>query len=118
MAKSALFVCWGTLIPGREKVGRTVLDNAMQFCGRLQKEGKLDSFETVALESHGGDLEGFVLVKGDAEALAHLRNDNDFLRMMTDLRLVHQSVGVMGAYTGNELQSLIAIRDEQLAKLT
>ena len=117
MAKAALFVGWGTLIPGREKVAREVLKSAIAYCAKLRQTGEIDSFEPVTLEPHGGDLEGFVLVKGTREALARVRDDPEFMRMIAGLRLVHHSVGVVGAYTGDEMQALMEVRAEQLEKL-
>lgn len=71
----------------------------------------------MALEPHGGDLEGLILVKDEQEALARVRGDPEFVRMIAGLRLVHHSVGVIGAYTGDELQALMEVRAEQLEKL-
>ena len=116
--KSALFVGWGALIPGREKTARSVLGEAMQYLRRLQKEGTIDSIEAVALEPHGGDLNGFVLVKGDQERLARLRVEDEFVRIIVGVQLVHSNVGVVGAYTGAEMQSLFAIWDQQEEKLS
>jgi hypothetical protein len=118
MAKGALFVGWGALISGREKTAQNVLNEAMQYCMRLQEAGKIDSFEAVALEPHGGDLEGFVLVKGDKESIAQLRVDDEFVRIIVGVQLVHTKVGVVGAYTGAEMQSLFEMWDEQGENLT
>lgn len=52
----------------------------MQWLVRLQQEGRIDRFEAVALEPNGGDLVGFVLVKGNRESLASLRVEDEFLR--------------------------------------
>ncbi|HEX8567351.1 MAG TPA: hypothetical protein VF648_17050 [Pyrinomonadaceae bacterium] len=117
MAKGALFIGWGALIPGREKAAKSVLNDAMQFCIRLQQEGKIDNFEAVALEPHGGDLEGFVLVKGDKEVIGKLRLDEEFVRIIVGVQLVHSKVGVVGAYVGAEMQSLFEIWDQQEEKL-
>ena len=113
MAKGALFVGWGALIPGREKAAKQVLGEAMQYLHRLEQEGTLDSIEVAALEPHGGELEGFVLVKGEKEALARLRVDDEFVRIIVGVQLVHNKVGVVGAYTGTEMQALFGMWDEQ-----
>ncbi len=117
MAKGALFVGWGAIITGREKAAAQVLGEAMQYCTKLQQDGIIDSFEAVALEPHGGDLQGFVLVKGDKETLAKLRVDDQFARTIIGVQLVHTNVGVVGAYTGAEMQSLFQMWDEQEDKL-
>jgi hypothetical protein len=49
----------GPLIPGREEAAREVLGEAVQYLHRLKQVGKIDSFDAVALEPHGGDLSGF-----------------------------------------------------------
>ncbi|WP_301168761.1 hypothetical protein [Brevibacillus nitrificans] len=117
MAKGSLMVGWGEIIAGREKAAQATLNNAMQYCIRLQQEGKIDRFEVVALEPHGSDLNGFVLISGDKETIAQLRADDEFVSVMVGVQLVHRNVRVVGAYTGAELQSLFAMWDEQEEKL-
>lgn len=83
----------------------------------MQQEGKIERFEVVALEPHGSDLNGFVLVTGDREAVAHLRTEDEYVSIMVGVQLVHRNVRVVGAYTGAEMQSLFAMWDEQEEKL-
>jgi hypothetical protein len=51
--------------PGREAQAKQVLADALQYCDGLQRAGRIDSFDVVVLEPHGGDLGGFALLKGD-----------------------------------------------------
>lgn len=118
MAKGALFVGWGALIPGREKAGRGVLGGALKYLQRLQREGVLDNIEVAVLEPHGGDLHGFVLVKGDREALARLRVADEFVQVIVGVQLVHERVRVVWAYTGEEMQSLFEMWDRREGELT
>ncbi|MFD2615974.1 hypothetical protein [Terrilactibacillus laevilacticus] len=117
MAKGSLMVGWGEIIPGREKVAQATLDNAMQYCIHLQQKGKIDRFEVVALEPHGSDLSGFVLITGDKETVAQLRVEDEFVSIMVGVQLVHRNVRVVGAYTGAEMQSWFAMWDDQEEKL-
>ena len=118
MAKGALFVGWGALIPGREAAAQKVLAEAMELLVGLKQAGTIDDFEVVALEPHGGDLAGFVLVKGDKETIAQLRVSDDFLRMGARVQLVHRHVGIVGAFTGAEMGALFAMWDQQIEELT
>jgi hypothetical protein len=118
MAKGALFVGWGALIPGREEAAQKVLGEALAYLQRLQQEGTIDGFEAVALEPHGGDLAGFVLVKGEREAMAQLRLSDDFVRIIARVQLMHSHVGVVVAYTGAEMQALFEMWDRQTEELT
>ncbi|MGG1553924.1 hypothetical protein [Paenibacillus ferrarius] len=117
MAKGSLLVGWGEIIPGREKAAKATLNNAMQYCVRLQLEGKIENFEVVLLEPHGGDLSGFVLITGDKDTVAKLRVEDEFVSMMVAVQLVHRNVKVVGAYTGGALHALFGMWDEQEEKL-
>ena len=55
------------------------------------------------LEPHGGDLVGFVLLRGDREALARLRAHDDFGRINRRAGSVVRRFGVVVAATGGEL---------------
>ena len=117
MEKGALFVGWGSIITGREKTAAQVLNEAMKYLQTLQNDGKLDALDVVLLEPHGGDLEGFVLVKGDKEFLAKLRVEEEFVKIIVGAQLVHIKVGVVWAYSGREMQSLFQIWGQQEEKL-
>ena len=65
MANAALVIGWGPVVPGREQKALQVFGEAIQYYTRLQQQGQIESFEPVALEPHGGDLNGFLLVRGD-----------------------------------------------------
>lgn len=114
MTTSTLFVAWGAIIPGREESAGAVLQQSMAFLSRLQQEGRIDGFEPVALAPHGGDLAGFVLVKGDRDAIAAVRGSEEYRRIMVQLQRVHQNTGEVEAFTGEELGRYFALWDEPL----
>src|SRR5437764_8171326 len=104
MANAGLFVGWGAPVTGREAKGLEVFNEALAYYGRLQQGGEIESFDTVILEPHGGDLQGFILLRGDEENLAQLRVDDEFVRMSARASLVVEGVGVVGAALGDGLQ--------------
>jgi hypothetical protein len=59
MAEAGLFVGFGLPVRGRERQAVKVFGEALEYYARLQQQGEIDSFETVFLEPHGGDLNGF-----------------------------------------------------------
>jgi hypothetical protein len=117
MAKGALFVGWGSIVSGREKIAADVLNEAQQYLQRLQREGVIDGADVVLLEPHGGELEGFVLIKGEKEAISRLRTDDMFVHMIVGVQLVHNNVRVVGAYSGAEMHALLKLWDHQEARL-
>jgi|GEM_PF-951430 len=86
----------------------------MVFLHKLESEGVIDGIEVVLLEPHGGDLDGFVLIKGRLDQLAQLRVQDDFVKMIIGVRLVHSGVGVVAGHSGQEMQPyLLAWADQE-----
>ncbi len=81
MATGALFIGWGPTVHGREQQALPVFNETVRYFAGLQQQGEIAGFEPVALEPHGGDLSGFLLVRGDREALARLRTGGEFVRV-------------------------------------
>ena len=117
MADAALFIGWGAVVPGRERQAQRVFDEAVAYWTRLQQEGELESFEPVALEPHGGDLQGFCLLRGERDRLSRLRHSDEFRRLNARAALVVANYGVVSAHLGQELGREFATYQEQLGAL-
>jgi hypothetical protein len=117
MTSGTLFVGFGSIIPGREKMASQVLGEAMHYLEGLRAEGAIASFDVVLLEPHGGELDGFVLVKGDKATLAQLRVSEAFVNVIVGVQLVHTRVGVVGAYSGSDLPFILGLWGRQEEKL-
>ena len=61
MGSNIVLFGWKRSIPGREKVSAQHFTEFVQYLGGLQQNGAIQTFETVFLDVHGGDLNGFVL---------------------------------------------------------
>jgi hypothetical protein len=118
MAGAGLFVGWGAPITGREAKGLEVFNESIQYWGKLQQDGKIESFEVVLLTPHGGDLEGFVLMRGSSEQVAALIVDEEFERMTTRATLIVQRVGVVPAVLGDGLERSIGTYQQQIGEMT
>ncbi len=108
MATGALVIGWGPAVRGRELKALQVFNEAIQYYTRLQQQGTIESFEPVALEPHGGDLEGFLLIRGDREKLNALRTSEEFIRLYSRAALIVDNMGVITAFIGEELQRQFA----------
>lgn len=104
MAKGALFIGWGDVRAGLAQPALQVFGEALQYYGRLQQEGTIDSFEAFNLEPHGGDLGGFLLVRGDVDKLSSVRYSDEYLQLNNRATLVVEHFGVVMAFSGAELQ--------------
>jgi hypothetical protein len=103
MAEAGLFVGFGLPVRGRERQAVRVFTEALEYYARLQEQGEIESFETVFLESHGGDLNGFTLVHGDPDQLMRIRTSDEFLRLSLRADLITEGFGVIGAVLGEGL---------------
>jgi hypothetical protein len=117
MADAGLFIGWGAPTVGREAKGLEVFNESLAYYGRLQQEGAIEGFETVILEPHGGELQGFILLRGSEERLAQLRVDDEFVRLSTRASLIVEGLGVVGAALGDGLEQSIGTYQQAVADL-
>jgi len=109
MAGEAFFVGWGQIVRGREQLALGVFMEALAYYAGLQEEGRIESFEPILLAPHGGDLAGFIIVRGEQSSLDSVRASADFLRLMARTGAIVDNLGVASAYTGEALGELMAV---------
>jgi hypothetical protein len=117
VAKGALFVGWGPAVVGREQKALQVFQEAVQYYGRLQGAGEIDGFEAFALDPHGGELAGFLLLRGEQAKLAALLVNEEFVRLSGRAQLVVTNFGTVLAHTGEDMQRLFADFGKDAAEL-
>jgi hypothetical protein len=103
MADAGLFIGWGEVVRGREERALEVFNETIAFYGQLQADGRIESFEPCLLDPHGGDLAGFVLLRGSAEQMDALHHDDEFQRQVTRANFIVDDLGIIHAYLGEEL---------------
>jgi hypothetical protein len=118
MADFGLFVGYGFPVRGRERQAAKVFNEAMEYYMRLQQQGEIESFEPVFLESHGGDLSGFTLLRGDRDKLASIRTSDEFARLSLRAELIVEGFGVIGAMLGESIGTQMGVFNEQVEDLT
>jgi hypothetical protein len=91
MADRVLFIGWGTPVRGAEQRALEAFNEAMGLLGRMQQDGRIESFD-VALLQPNGDLGGFVVARGSAEQIAAVRADDEFIRNTIDAQLSVEGV--------------------------
>jgi hypothetical protein len=103
MATNVVFVGWDRPIPGREGKAVELFQEYMQYLGGLQQAGTIQSFEAVLLGVHGGDLNGFVLIRGDPAKLDALLSSEQWETYITRGGLVLDRFGSIRGAAGNLL---------------
>jgi hypothetical protein len=117
MADAGLFVGFGEPVRGREAKALQVFNESLAYYARLQQEGKIESFEPVLLEPHGGDLGGFILLRGSMEQLQAVHASEEFQSVQNRARLIVDNVGVIHANIGASLASGMADYQKQVTAL-
>lgn len=107
MADRVIFIGWNRPVNGREKQSLELFQKAMQFYGKLQADGLIERFETVLLAAHGGDLNGFTLLYGNAGKLAEVREHKDFVQIIVEAEYYLEGFGIISGYTGEGLMDIL-----------
>lgn len=108
MTDAALFIGWGDTKPGREKQAVMLFKESLAYMTKLVSEGIVASVEPFFLEPHGGDLEGFWVLRGDLDKLSALRIDDDFQRFAVRAQANVDGFRVIAATTGERLNQHMA----------
>ena len=117
MADAAIFVGWGQVVRGRESKALTVFNETLAYYGELQQAGTIESFEPVLLTAHGGDLGGFILLRGERAKLDALKATDAFARMTVRANLIVDNIGVIDAAIGGGLAANMSEFGAQIAEL-
>ena len=94
-----------------------VFGETVEYYGRLQADGRIESFEPCLLEPHGGDLAGFILLRGTQEQIDAVHNDEEFERHLTRANFIVDNLGVIQAALGEELGRQMGVFQAQVAEL-
>ena len=109
MAGDALFLGWGPVVRGRELKALEVFQETLAYYTSLQQDGRIDGFEPVLLALHGGDLAGFIMLRGARTSLDEVRSSEEFRRLVARAGSIVDDVGVIDAYTGDALAQQMSI---------
>ena len=116
MADRVLFVGWGNPVRGSEERALESFKEAMGLLGRMQQDGRIESFDVVLLEPNG-DIGGFVLVHGSAEQIAGVRADPEFRRSTVNAQLSVDGVRHIEGFANEGVAGQIAMYQEAVASV-
>jgi hypothetical protein len=117
MADAGLFIGWGPPVRGREAKGLEVFNEALTNTATRQEAGEFESHEVVLLGPHGGDLYGFLLIRGSEEQMAALRADEDFQRRNTRAGMIVERFGVVDAAVGDGVGEAVSQYQQAIDEL-
>ena len=72
----------------------------------------------VLLVAHGGELDGFFLLRGDKDKRTRIRSSEEFERLTVRAQLIVENLGIVGAALGGRLMSSCQCSGAQVEELT
>jgi hypothetical protein len=103
MSNAGLVFLWNDVKTGREKMAGELFNATLAFYEKKVKEGVVESYEPAILNRHGGTMNGFIVVRGEADKIHALRQSNDFKEMETKAIHCLSGFGVVDAALGKEV---------------
>jgi hypothetical protein len=116
MADRVLFISWGQTVRGAEERGLEVFNEALGILGRMQQDGRIESFD-VALLQPNGDLNGFIAIQGSTEQLTALQQDDEFLRNTVDAQLIVDDLRHVLGYTNDGVARMVGLFQDAMSKV-
>jgi len=101
MSSNVIFFGWNRSVPGRERLSAEHFGEFVQYLGGLQQAGAIQSFDVVFLDIHGGDLNGFFLIRGANAQLNDLVDSEAWVMHMVRAGLHMEGAGVVRGVTGD-----------------
>lgn len=117
MTDTALFIGWGGVHPGREHHARKLFDDTLELLAELKKAGEIESFEPVLLGPHGGELDGYILVRGEPAKLAAIQMREDMERLRIDGTACFTKLSVIPATTGDGVKRMLTLFDDIVTEI-
>ena len=117
MADRTMLITWGQNVAGREERGLEVFNEAIGLYGKMQQDGRIESFDVVLLGPNGADIEGYIGVRGTAAQLAAVRDDEAFVKNMIDAGLVVKNLNVCDGYCNEGIAQVMEIYQGAISKV-
>jgi hypothetical protein len=109
MGTGVILFGWNRAIPGREKVSAGHFGEFVKYLDGLRQKGAIQAFDIVFLDAHGGDLNGFFLIRGESAKLDTLVSTTEWITHVTRAVLHLEGAGVVRGVTGEEVMKRMAI---------
>jgi hypothetical protein len=109
MASNAIFFGWNRSIPGREALSAEHFTQFISYLNGLKVAGMITEFDAVFLTPHGGDMNGFFLIKGKNETLHAVLESQAWVEHMTRASLHLEGSGAVTAAVDGEVMERMQV---------
>jgi hypothetical protein len=109
-------ISWGEPVRGREERAIEVFNESVGLAGRMQQDGRIESFDIVLFNPNASSA-GHLLLKGSAAQIAALDQDEEFTRNTIDASLIVEDLVHCVGYTNEGVAEQMALYQEAVAKV-
>ena len=109
MGSNALLFGWNRSIPGRERISGAHFEEFVGYLTGLQEAGTIESFDVVFLNNHGGDLNGFFLIRGEHAHLGTMMSSPEWEQHMIRAAMHLEESGAIRGVTGERVAERMAL---------
>jgi hypothetical protein len=116
MADRVLVISWGETVRGREERALEVFNESVGLAGRMQQDGRIESFDVVLLNPNS-DMAGYLEMHGSDAQIGALDQDEEFMRNTIDASLIVENLRHTTGYTNEGVARQMALYQEAIAKV-
>jgi hypothetical protein len=116
MADRMMLIGWGTPVRGMENRALESFNEAMEMLGRMQQDGRIESFQVCLLEPNS-DMDGFLMVMGTAEQISAMRADEEFQRNTIMGSLCVDGIRHIEGYTNEGVAQQMMMYNEAVSQV-
>jgi len=109
MSSNVVFFAWNRSVPGRERQSAEHFSEFLQYLGEQQRKGTIQAYDPVFLDPHGGDLNGFVLLRGEPAKLDKLVASEEWITHTVRAMLHLEGSGTVRGTTGDTLMERMSL---------
>jgi hypothetical protein len=117
MADFGIFIGFGIPVPGRELAAAKVFGEVIAYYEQLKATKEIEGYTVGVLEAHGGDLGGFIILRGEQAKLAAVRASEAFQRNSLRAAYAVQDIGVVSVLLDGEAGRFVAGANDITADL-
>ncbi|MBV8432191.1 MAG: hypothetical protein JO244_13570 [Solirubrobacterales bacterium] len=116
MADRVLAIAWGQPVRGREERGLEVFNEALGLLGRMQQDGRIESFDVCLFEPNLA-VNGVVMIRGTTAQIDGLRTDEEFRRNTADALLIVEDLRHTEGYINEGVARQLELYREAVARV-
>jgi hypothetical protein len=116
MADRVVFISWGQVVRGREERAMENFNETIGLYGKMQQDGRMESFDVVLLNPSTG-MDGYLALHGSADQLNALKESDDFQRQLASATLIVDDLKLVDGWTGAGVAKQMEIFQEAISKV-